>query len=41
MCEGVRNTGHVREGGGKEVGSIGVEPQSDLGECGALEFDNH
>lgn len=41
MCEGVRDTGKIREGGGKEVGSIGVEPQSDLAEDGALEFGSH
>ena len=31
MYEGVRDTKQVREGSGKEVGSVGVKLQSGLG----------
>lgn len=35
MCEGVKDTGQV-----KEVGSAGIKPQSDPGEGGTLELDD-
>lgn len=41
MCEGVKDAGQIKEGAGKEVGSVGIKPQSDLGEGGTLELDDH